>query len=144
MRSGGRVAHAFQFHKGTIRTVQRVWIIVLFRHFNSIKVRLEQEIAGSMSVHRNFNSIKVRLERATLGTRCNRGPLFQFHKGTIRTFCVISLFGRVGHFNSIKVRLERCRPRNARSRPTFQFHKGTIRTWEPSARRWTLTQISIP
>ena len=57
-------------------------------------------------------------------------PLFQFHKGTIRTitttlrcsFCQI-------YFNSIKVRLEHVKNVVNISVTKFQFHKGTIRTF---------------
>ena len=58
---------------------------------------------GDMS---NFNSIKVRLElKLLLKTDCLN--IFQFHKGTIRTF-----------FPAYKDTLSY----------RFQFHKGTIRT----------------
>ena len=53
-----------------------------------------------------FNSIKVRLEHRVC-PRFLHSPLFQFHKGTIRTF---------------RRRFSEHRP------PAFQFHKGTIRT----------------
>ena len=77
---------------------------------------------------------------------------FQFHKGTIRTFCVYRsavafLFqfhkGTIrtsrrpwhafasGYFNSIKVRLEPpVGAANSRRPSAFQFHKGTIRTYK--------------
>ena len=53
----------------------------------------------------HFNSIKVRLElrRASLWSWF---ILFQFHKGTIRTFSEKSAGGLQGNFNSIKVQLE--------------------------------------
>ena len=54
----------------------------------------------------NFNSIKVRLEHDRV-TFADGTPLFQFHKGTIRTGGV-DVLGGVGAL--------------------FQFHKGTIRT----------------
>ncbi len=58
---------------------------LLFRNFNSIKVRLEQIdliLPGTTQVH--FNSIKVRLEPSNLNL-CLHLTIFQFHKGTIRT-----------------------------------------------------------
>ena len=58
-----------------------------------------------------FNSIKVRLE-LFFGVVKFRSIVFQFHKGTIRTFS------------------QRKRPLPA---STFQFHKGTIRTLLPAA-----------
>ena len=54
----------------------------------------------------SFNSIKVRLE-PRLAVSPNWRYLFQFHKGTIRTFVML---------RSVLVLL------------VFQFHKGTIRT----------------
>ena len=59
--------------------------MVLFRYFNSIKVRLELD--G---------------EREITGVNG-----FQFHKGTIRTVISITSFLLFANFNSIKVRLER-------------------------------------
>ena len=54
---------------------------------------------------KHFNSIKVRLELLpTLSTL--PGCLFQFHKGTIRTYYIRGKIKRCSHFNSIKVRLE--------------------------------------
>ena len=86
----------------------------------------------------NFNSIKVRLEPEA-SQRPVSEPVFQFHKGTIRTLllreCVLSL---LADFNSIKVRLEPSYPSiNTARKMKFQFHKGTIRTnfFVPSWRR---------
>ena len=53
----------FQFHKGAIRTILSIKLIMTNINFNSIKVRLEL----------NLNSL---LMSATI---------FQFHKGAIRT-----------------------------------------------------------
>ena len=55
----------------------------------------------------NFNSIKVRLKRNYPRDGTGLYLLFQFHKGTIKTFFTKHYF--VG-----------C--------PLFQFHKGTIKT----------------
>ena len=53
----------FQFHKGTIRTDNRLRNFVLILDFNSIKVRLELKTPlWKLVKHSNFNSIKVRLE----------------------------------------------------------------------------------
>ena len=96
-----------------------------------------------------FNSIKVRLEHKVQQEAvlyCE----FQFHKGTIRTWCWSRVNSVEKKFNSIKVRLERlfdlllclCLPYfnsiKVRLEPArrlrsilvglFQFHKGTIRT----------------
>ena len=76
----------FQFHKGTIRTPDRVVSSLTFLGFNSIKVRLEHKAPFNFAaVTKGFNSIKVRLERLSY-VEGNNYPLgFQFHKGTIRT-----------------------------------------------------------
>ena len=53
--------------------------------FNSIKVRLEQDIVDYKSNFcDDFNSIKVRLEHA-IYVCSYLLSIFQFHKGTIRT-----------------------------------------------------------
>ena len=54
----------FQFHKGTIKTLFAVIVLLITRNFNSIKVRLKRSIAAGAPL---------------------RLP-FQFHKGTIKTF----------------------------------------------------------
>ena len=80
-------------------------------------------------------------------------PLFQFHKGTIRTIIrfvnyngdyyfnsikvrlellLLSLFLLLlAYFNSIKVRLEQGSGNDSIGEHLFQFHKGTIRTLSP-------------
>ena len=99
--------HTFQFHKGTIRTKGSKYRRFFFQNFNSIKVRLELSNGEwDQTVLDNFNSIKVRLERE-FAAETAQIVLFQFHKGTIRTFF------------------------HGKKSPTFfrfQFHKGTIRT----------------
>ena len=61
-------------------------LVMMFRDFNSIKVRLKRILAG-------FNTADV------------RG--FQFHKGTIKTFdAKTEYFYFNNDFNSIKVRLK--------------------------------------
>ena len=101
---------AFQFHKGTIRT-----------------------IAPQKNVQRrlNFNSIKVRLELADRICDLIDDP-FQFHKGTIRTLPSLRCISTILYFNSIKVRLEPTEDRIADRKIVFQFHKGTIRTKQVS------------
>ena len=75
-------------------------------NFNSIKVQLEPDaIVIQHGGYRHFNSIKVQLELSEQKSyHSNR--LFQFHKGTIRTLILISLFLKFQDFNSIKVQLE--------------------------------------
>ena len=56
-------------------------------------------------------------------------PLFQFHKGTIKTKRDEPIAYIIGYFNSIKVRLKLhnlCRLQVQKHE--FQFHKGTIKT----------------
>ena len=56
-------------------------------NFNSIKVRLEQVHRKIQNLQKlNFNSIKVRLEPHKVHDY-NTPHEFQFHKGTIRTYC---------------------------------------------------------
>ena len=56
-------------------------------NFNSIKVRLELVFyCTPFDSMKNFNSIKVRLEHEVC-IQGERGELFQFHKGAIRTVC---------------------------------------------------------
>ena len=98
----------FQFHKGTIRTMNCMFLHTYILYFNSIKVRLEHvKETITFSIFINFNSIKVRLEQSGLSDIALLLLLFQFHKGTIRT-----------------------KPQSFTSLPSikFQFHKGTIRT----------------
>ena len=74
----------FQFHKGTIKTVLLIQMLLLFLHFNSIKVRLKRMAAGIFYEYVQF----------------------QFHKGTIKTKSLSCLCESPCYFNSIKVRLK--------------------------------------
>ena len=59
--------------------------IAFLRYFNSIKVQLERRYASTILPKLGyFNSIKVQLEQ---NNDCVAyvSPIFQFHKGTIRT-----------------------------------------------------------
>ena len=58
-------------------------------------------------IHNDFNSIKVRLKHDVIQNCVPAQVIFQFHKGTIKTYCWILV--RV-------------------LRHEFQFHKGTIKT----------------
>ena len=76
-------------------------------HFNSIKVQLELlKIIIKVLIYAYFNSIKVQLEQVST-KEFSLNPIFQFHKGTIRT--------DLSH-------------RHMFTAQVFQFHKGTIRT----------------
>ena len=97
----------FQFHKGTIRTILFQVFSLAFQDFNSIKVQLEPgNLFVFLFILLHFNSIKVQLELSTVWC-CNSSPIFQFHKGTIRTYRCVPVLD-YAH--------------------VFQFHKGTIRT----------------
>ena len=113
----------FQFHKGTIKTNVCVFDGTASLHFNSIKVRLKHDDTSVVFLYsHHFNSIKVRLKRGG---------------GILR--CIFDL-----HFNSIKVRLKRFICSESFSFwKVFQFHKGTIKTWcQGCAAPWW--DISIP
>ena len=79
---------------------------MLLLHFNSIKVRLEQQ-----------GGIGILLQ-----------GIFQFHKGAIRTERQYMKQRLVYNFNSIKVRLEPYPIESELILNGFQFHKGAIRT----------------
>ncbi len=75
-------------------------------YFNSIKVQLE--LSKPIRSHIEavyFNSIKVQLEQP-LQPEQNLNHIFQFHKGTIRTFASMKSCRLILNFNSIKVQLE--------------------------------------
>ena len=96
----------FQFHKGTIRTASTSKILQRCSYFNSIKVQLELvKLYGTTLFVSNFNSIKVQLEQVST-KEFSLNPIFQFHKGTIRTLLVEFVHNFLRHFNSIKVQLE--------------------------------------
>ena len=77
---------------------------------------------------RYFNSIKVRLEHYSFLNKWMEAK-FQFHKGAIRTLCLLLRYLIFPYFNSIKVRLERpARCGQNKIGGAFQFHKGAIRT----------------
>ena len=58
-----------------------------------------------MSFFSYFNSIKVRLKQ-TINNSSGEFIIFQFHKGTIKTYAGMILKKNLGYFNSIKVRLK--------------------------------------
>ena len=122
-----RPSTTFQFHKGTIKTIRSCTHALEVLNFNSIKVRLRrrkreakyQKFANFNSIkvrlrqhsrnpvrgsYHHFNSIKVRLRRRTRSEATTR-PLFQFHKGTIKTLFTDNTIFIDKNFNSIKVRL---------------------------------------
>ena len=80
-----------------------------------------------------FNSIKVQLELDYFTGVLPTSQLFQFHKGTIRTFVPPLLALLDLYFNSIKVQLEPISEQSIHCNTEFQFHKGTIRTYFASS-----------
>ena len=76
----------------------------------------------------HFNSIKVQLEHSKL-TNTSAISLFQFHKGTIRTslLAVHTYLTNVFQFHKGTIRTKPDET-NENSLFIFQFHKGTIRT----------------
>ena len=114
---------SFQFHKGTIKTIDPKLSKPVFDNFNSIKVRLKlRNVVKEEVCKADFNSIKVRLKRCYRPVRIYNKYLFQFHKGTIKTGIYI---------NNLTFVIE------------FQFHKGTIKTLLQICFRFCFP-ISIP
>ena len=76
----------------------------------------------------NFNSIKVRLERFKASAPSTI-PIFQFHKGTIRTSVISSntFHVQIFQFHKGTIRTHSC-DATVYNLSVFQFHKGTIRT----------------
>ena len=71
--------------------------------------------------------------KGTIKTSCsydtfNVREQFQFHKGTIKTLFVRKRFTPSVYFNSIKVQLKRTNRLKTKFIKLFQFHKGTIKT----------------
>ena len=79
-----------------------------------------------MFIH--FNSIKVRLKPSSFISWISLSALFQFHKGTIKTFIRIVSTAYLCYFTSIKVRLKQDFDPVEPFPDKFQFHKGTIKT----------------
>ena len=78
-------AKKFQFHKGTIRTLNMFFCFVYIPQFQFHKGTIRTSVHTIMpSFLLSFNSIKVRLEQ-TAAEPSAGGYKFQFHKGTIRT-----------------------------------------------------------
>ena len=76
-------------------------------HFNSIKVRLEQEAGLNPNLMMKFQFHKGAIRPPQGDIRTEGKELFQFHKGAIRTFLPLGISHDACDFNSIKVRLER-------------------------------------
>ena len=76
---------AFQFHKGTIRTLHLLHLLLVFLHFNSIKVRLEPTTLPKVEGRNEFQFHKGTIRTSHKFNRYMPFVEFQFHKGTIRT-----------------------------------------------------------
>ena len=105
--------HAFQFHKGTIKTLiptpkPHVGNVFQF-HKGTIKTYGDLGFIGNFDY---FNSIKVRLKLVGNRQILNGVCVFQFHKGTIKTICLDTTANGIVYFNSIKVRLKLFSPRH--------------------------------
>ena len=97
----------FQFHNGTIKTIENENSSELEVSFNSITVQLRQfQVRDRNKAYGRFNSITVQLRRYAERTET---PIywFQFHNGTIKTL-FYKVVSRLTHM--------------------FQFHNGTIKT----------------
>ena len=76
-------------------------------YFNSIKVRLELYVLRNFYLSQEvfqFHKGTIRTFRGKL--KSSEYHLFQFHKGTIRTQAIKNVLDAEYDFNSIKVRLE--------------------------------------
>ena len=92
----------------------------------------------------DFNSIKVRL-KLKLDLDENEIKRFQFHKGTIKTFFMLSrIFVDCPDFNSIKVRLKR-HERITLQRVFRHFNSIKVRLKQPDRQEFQREiGISIP
>ena len=99
-----------------------------YDNFNSIKVRLERHAESAKLLQLLFQFHKGTIRTFTLNSLFIHLLKFQFHKGTIRTSQTLGFVFAEHHFNSIKVRLEHQMQQYYTDFMLFQFHKGTIRT----------------
>ena len=75
-------------------------------NFNSIKVQLELTEASGTAMLCIFQFHKGTIRTFSTFFAAGFLSLFQFHKGTIRTCCLTRVSSRISYFNSIKVQLE--------------------------------------
>ena len=97
--------YQFQFHKGSINTIEPSWncdSLPMFQ-FHKGSINTSKLLTNSLPLW-SFNSIKVRLIRIK-GDEEARSLLFQFHKGSINTKSQREWTKPKSCFNSIKVRL---------------------------------------
>ena len=120
----------FQFHKGSIKTGCHRGVHGLLQNFNSIKVRLRPALDSlhPSLLHHYFNSIKVRLRRIR-AVSVGFLPLFQFHKGSIKTFLKMRIVRKIQTFQFHKGSIKTmCLCYSYSCNNVFQFHKGSIKT----------------
>ena len=98
---------SFQFHKGTIKTIQNYLNQLIDHHFNSIKVQLRPANVSSLTSPKVFQFHKGTIKTTANVSNFTSPKVFQFHKGTIKTIFLVISHGKFPNFNSIKVQLRR-------------------------------------
>ena len=85
-----------------------MFILILLKTFNSIKVRLKRSGSAKCSEHEaHFQFHKGAIETRKETKRDELAFYFQFHKGAIETMHWQEVMYQRQTFNSIKVRLKR-------------------------------------
>ena len=80
-------------------------------NFNSIKVRLKRNLVNGINGSLVFQFHKGTIKTYTFEKQAYQDSPFQFHKGTIKTRIRTKAAEFKGNFNSIKVRLKHASPR---------------------------------
>ena len=76
-------------------------------YFNSTMVRLKAATTQVITERfMDFNSTMVRLKGVDVRGVFHTGNEFQFHYGTIKSFCLVNVVTLVEYFNSTMVRLK--------------------------------------
>ena len=125
------IEFVFQFHKGSIKTLQRI--------SSTAKGTVFQFHKGSIKTHlcanRKNHTCQFQFHKGSIKTRCRwaDGSLYAFYFNSIKVRLRPSNHGVLNplspDFNSIKVRLRRRKPQSSRNVwILFQFHKGSIKT----------------
>ena len=96
--------------------------------FNSIKVQLKLPEASPLILAPIFQFHKGTIKTSILLFLSRQSIIFQFHKGTIKTLVLPLVQVLLSYFNSIKVQLKLGRIVQSCAIYLFQFHKGTIKT----------------
>ena len=74
----------FQFHKGTIKTLYKLFHIVSMQNFNSIKVQLNHVVGFGFLLSAVFQFHKGTIKPYEAVANLLAAITFQFHKGTIK------------------------------------------------------------